>query len=44
MLIIFPPDGVLVEVSWRMQEDDIYQQGTEPCDGLMPPFATLLRY
>jgi ribonuclease HI len=38
-----PPDGVLVEATWRMQENDVCQQGMEPCDGLVPPSATLLR-
>jgi hypothetical protein len=37
-----PPDRVLMENTWRLEEDGARQRGTEPCDGLVPPPATLL--
>jgi hypothetical protein len=37
-----PPDGVLVQHTWRTMEAGTDHRGMEPCDGLVPPPATLL--
>jgi len=35
-----PLDGVLVQNTWREEEEQIGQRGTEPCDELVPSLAT----
>ena len=39
-----PPDGVLVVYTWHMTEAGSNHWGTKPCDGLVPPPATLLQH
>jgi ribonuclease HI len=39
-----PPDGVIVGHTWQAAEVGTSHRGMEPCDGLVPPPATLLRH
>jgi hypothetical protein len=39
-----PPDGVIVQHTWQAAEVGTSHRGMEPCDGLVPLLATLLRH
>jgi hypothetical protein len=42
-IVFRSPDGVLLADTWHTEESGDRQRGTEPCDGLVPPPATLPR-